>query len=186
MAKLIYSTIASLDGFVEDNQGAFEWAAPDDEVLAFVTELERPVGTYLYGRRMYDTMAVWQTWPDGAGQSGLDAEFAAIWRAADKIVYSRELQAASTPRTTIEHDFEPAVIRQLKDGAERDLTVGGASLAGQALAAGLVDECQLILSPVIIGGGKRALPADLRIPLDLIDERRFASGVVYLRYAVRG
>ena len=178
MAKLIYSAIASLDGYVEDNEGNFQWAAPDEEVLAFINDLERPVGTYLYGRRMYDTMRYWET----GDQPGLSGDFAEIWRAADKVVYSRTLPAPSTARTQVEHDFVPAAIRQLKESADRDITVGGAELAGQAMAAGLVDECHLLLCPIIVGGGKHALPQDVRVQLELVSERRFAGGVVHLHY----
>ena len=178
MAKLIYSAIASLDGYVEDKEGDFQWAAPDDEVLAAINDLERPIGTYLYGRRMYDTMRYWET----GDQPGLSRDFAQIWRAADKVVYSRTRQAASTARTRIEHDFDPAAIKRLKESSDRDITVGGAELAGQAMAAGLVDECHLFLGPIIVGGGKPALPQDVRVQLELVSERRFAGGVVHLHY----
>jgi dihydrofolate reductase len=178
MAKLIYSAIASLDGYVEDKEGNFQWAAPDEEVLASINDLERPIGTYLYGRRMYDTMRYWET----GDQPGLSGDFAEIWRAADKVVYSRTLPAPSTARTTIEHDFDPAAIRRLKESSDRDITVGGAELAGQAMAAGLVDECHLYLGPIIVGGGKPALPQDVRVQLELVSERRFAGGVVHLHY----
>jgi dihydrofolate reductase len=180
MARLIYSAIASLDGYIEDADGRFEWAAPDEEVHAFVNDLERPIGTYLYGRRMYETMVYWET-ADGAG-SPVTRDYAAIWRAADKVVYSRTLQAPSTKRTRIERAFEPAAIRALKQAAEEDISVGGAALAAEAFAAGLVDECHLFLHPVIVGGGKRALPDNVRARCELLDERRFASGVVYLRH----
>ena len=186
MGKLIYSAIASLDGYVADQRGDFGWAAPDEEVHAFVNDLERPIGTYLYGRRMYDTMVYWETVPTGADQPAVGRDFAEIWRAADKVVFSRTLQAPSSARTRIERDFDPAAVRQLKETADRDLTVGGATLAGEAMAAGLVDECHLFLSPVVVGGGTRALPDGLRVGLELLDERRFRSGVVHLRYALRG
>lgn len=182
MAKLIYSAIASLDGYVEDSEGNFQWAAPDEEVLAAVNDLERPIGTYLYGRRMYDTMRYWET----GDRPGLSGDFAEIWRAADKVVYSRTRQAPSTARTRIEHDFDPAAIRQLKESSDRDITVGGAELAGQAMAAGLVDECHLLLCPIIVGGGKHALPQDIRVQLKLVSERRFAGGVVHLHYRLNG
>lgn len=178
MAQLIYSAIASLDGYVEDQEGNFEWGAPDEEVLAFINDLERPIGTYLYGRRMYDTMRYWET----GDQPGLSREFAEIWRAADKVVYSRTLSAPSTARTRVEHDFDPAAIRRLKESSDRDITVGGAELAGQAMAAGLVDECRLFLCPIIVGGGKPALPQDVRVEVELVSERRFAGGVVHLHY----
>ena len=184
MAKLIYSAITSLDGYVEDKQGKFDWAAPDDEVFAFVNDLERPIGTYLYGRRMYETMLFWET--ASADQPAVTRDFTEIWRAADKIVYSRTLQAPSGGRTRIEPDFDPAAIRRLKESSARDITVGGAELAGQAMAAGLVNECHLFLVPVIVGGGTRALPDDVHAQLELLDERRFRSGVVHLRYSLRG
>jgi dihydrofolate reductase len=184
MAKLIYSAIASLDGYVEDELGDFSWAAPDAEVHAFVNDLERPVGTYLYGRRMYETMVYWETAGTSGDQDPVAREFAQIWRAAEKIVYSRTLPAVSTARTRIERDLDPSTVRELKQSAARDLTIGGAQLAGAAIAAGLVDECHLLLCPVLVGGGKRALPADVRVGLELLDERRFDSGVVYLRYRV--
>jgi dihydrofolate reductase len=184
MAKLIYSAIASLDGYVEDKQGKFDWAAPDDEVHAFVNDLERPIGTYLYGRRMYETMVFWETVSTSGDQSAVTRDFAEIWRAAEKIVYSRTLQTLSSARTRIERGFEPAAIRRLKESSARDITVGGAELAGEAIAAGLVDECHLFLSPIVVGGGKRALPDDVRAALELLAERRFRSGVVHLRYGV--
>jgi dihydrofolate reductase len=185
MAKLIYSPIASLDGYVEDEQGKFDWAAPDDEVLAFVNDLERTAGTHLYGRRMYETMVFWETVSTGADQPAEFRAFAEIWRAAEKIVYSRTLQTLSSARTRIQHDFDPAAITRLKESADRDITVGGAELAGKAIAAGLVDECHLFLNPIIVGGGKRALPHDVRAELELFGEHRFRSGVVHLHYAVR-
>jgi dihydrofolate reductase len=182
MAKLIYTAIASLDGYVEDAAGEFEWAAPDDEVHAFVNELEQPIGTYLYGRRMYETMLFWETadadddWPDVA------QEFTAIWQAAEKIVYSRTLRTVSSARTRIEREFDPSAIARMKQSSGADLGIGGAELAGQAIAAGLVDELQLLLVPVLVGGGKRALPHDVHVQLELLDERRFQSGAVFLRY----
>jgi dihydrofolate reductase len=182
MAKLIYSALASLDGYVEDKQGTFDWAAPDEEVHAFVNDLERPIGTYLYGRRMYETMAFWET---GDGRSAETRDYAEIWRAADKIVYSRTLQTPSTARTRIERDFEPSAIARLKESSDRDLSVGGAELAGQAMAAGLVDECHLFLNPIVVGGGKRALPDDVRAELELLNEGGFRSGVVHLHYRLR-
>jgi dihydrofolate reductase len=182
MAKLIYSAITSLDGYIEDEHGAFEWAAPDAEVHAFVNELERPIGTYLYGRHMYETMVYWETVAD---DDPVSQAFADIWRAADKLVYSRTLQTPSSARTRIERDFNPATITQLKQSTSHDLTIGGAQLAGAALAAGLVDELHLLLTPILVGAGKRALPANLRARLDLLDERRFTSGVIHLHYAVR-
>jgi dihydrofolate reductase len=185
VAKLIYSALASLDGYVEDERGGFEWSAPDDEVHAFVNDLERPIGTYLYGRRMYETMVYWETASAGDDQPSTARDFAEIWRAADKIVYSRTLQTPSSARTRIERDFDPAAIRRLKESSASDLTIGGAELAGKALAAGLVDECHLFLGPVVVGGGKRALPEGVRVALELLDEHRFRGGVVHLRYGVR-
>lgn len=181
MAKLIYSAIASLDGYVEDKDGQFEWAAPDDEVHAFINDFERPIGTYLYGRRMYETMAYWET---ASLDDPVAQDFAEIWRAAEKIVYSRTLQTPSTPRTRIERDFDPSAIKRLKESSARDITVGGTELARTAMAAGLVDECHLFLVPIVVGGGKRALPDDVHARLTLLDERRFRSGVVHLGYAI--
>ena len=185
MARLIYSAIASLDGYVEDAQGKIDWGAPDEEVHAFVNDVERPIGTYLYGRRMYETMVPWETTSFGGDQSAVGQDFAEIWRAAEKIVYSRTLQTPSSGRTRIERDFHPAAVRQLKQSAARDITVGGAELAAEAIAAGLVDECHLYLVPILLGGGKRALPSDVRAQLGLLAERRFPSGVVHLHYALR-
>lgn len=182
MAKLIYSPIASLDGYVEDADGKFDWAAPDEEVHAFVNDLERPIGTYLYGRRMYETMIFWETVSTGADQPTMTRHFADIWRATDKIVYSRTLQTVSSARTRIERDFDIDAIRRLKEASDRDITIGGADLAGQAIRAGLVDECHLFLTPIVVGGGKPALPENVRTPLELVDECRFGSGVVHLRY----
>jgi dihydrofolate reductase len=185
VARLIYSAIASLDGCIEDKNGTFGWAAPDDELFAAVNDLERPVGTHLYGRRMYETLVFWETASTADDQPAVTRDFAEIWRAAEKIVYSRTLRAPSSERTRIERDFDPAAIRQLKESSDRDITVGGAGLAGQALAAGLVDELHLFLHPVSVGGGKRALPDDVRVQLELLAERRFRSGAVQLRYRVR-
>lgn len=184
MAKLIYSAIASLDGYVEDRQGSFQWAAPDAEVHSYINDLERPIGTCLYGRRMYETMVYWETVSLGPEQSEVERDFARIWRAADKIVFSRTLDAPASARTRIERDFDPVAIGRLKQSSDRDLTIGGAELGGQAMAAGLVDECHLFLCPMVVGGGKRALPDDVRLELDLLDERRFRSGFVHLRYQV--
>jgi len=185
MAKLIYSAIASLDGFVEDERGRFDWAAPDEEVHAFVNDLERPVGTYLYGRRMYETMAYWETAGADGDQRAVSADYAEIWRAAEKVVYSRTLAQPSSARTRIEREFEPAAVRRLKEATARDITIGGAELAGQAIARGLVDECHLLLVPTLVGGGKRALPEHVRAPLELLAERRFGGGVVHLHYRLR-
>jgi dihydrofolate reductase len=183
MAKLIYSAIASLDGYVEDEQGRFEWAAPDEEVHAFINDLERPISTYLYGRRMYETMVFWET-VDTSDEPAAMRDFAEIWRGAEKIVYSRTLHAASSARTRIERDFDADAIRRLKESSGSDIAVGGAELAGQAIAEGLVDECHLLLGPIIVGGGKRALPGNVRVQLELLDERHFRSGVVHLHYRV--
>ncbi len=183
MARLIYLTITSLDGYVADEDGKYDWAMPDDEVFGFVNDFERPVGTYLYGRRLYEEMTGWETVPQ-AGQSPLMLDFAQIWRAADKVVFSRSLEAVSTARTRIERDFDPGAIRQMKARADRDITIGGPVLAGEALKAGLVDECHLIVCPVVVGGGKKSLPSGVRLPLELLAERRFANGAVYLRYAI--
>jgi dihydrofolate reductase len=182
VAKLIYSAIASLDGYVADEGGNFDWSAPDEEVHSFVNELERPIGIYLYGRRMYEVMAYWET-ADAMTDVSLSAhDFAEIWQAADKIVYSKTLETVSSGRTRIERDFEPEVVRQLKASAERDLTVGGPELAAQAIEAGLVDELQLFVTPIVVGGGKPSLPKGVRVTLELLDERRFGNGVVYLHY----
>jgi dihydrofolate reductase len=181
-AKLIYSAIASLDGYVADEDGRFEWAVPDEEVHRFVNDLERPVGTYLYGRRMYEVMAAWEALDTRADQPPSTRDFAEIWRAAEKIVYSRTLTRVSSARTQIERDFDPEAVRQLKASAERDLSVGGPELAGQAMRAGLVDEYHLFVTPVVVGGGKRSLPDNVRLQLELLDERRFGNGVVHLHY----
>jgi dihydrofolate reductase len=185
MAKLIYSAITSLDGYNADEDGNFDWAAPDQEVHTFVNDLERPVGTYLYGRRMYEVMAPWETDPTLATQSPVMRDFAELWQAADKVVYSRTLETASTARTRIERDFDPEAVRRMKATAGRDLTVGGPDLAAQAIKAGLVDEFQLFLVPIIVGGGRPSLPSDLRLELELLDERRFGNGMVHLRYRTR-
>jgi dihydrofolate reductase len=185
MAMLIYSAIASLDGYVADVEDNFDWAVPDEEVHAFINDLERPVGTHLYGRRMYETMVDWETDPTLADQSPLMRDFAEIWQAADKIVYSKTLDAVSTARTRIERDFDPEAVRQMKALTGRNLIVGGPELAAQALRAGLVDECHLFVVPMVVGGGKRSLPDNVRINLELLDERRFGNGMVYLKYRTR-
>jgi dihydrofolate reductase len=181
MAKLIYSAIASLDGYVEDRDGKFDWGAPDAEVHGFVNELERPIGIHLYGRRMYETMVVWETMELEA-EPPVMRDYASIWRAAEKVVYSRTLAAVSSERTRIEPELDLRAVAEMKSAAPRDLSIGGAELAAQAIAAGLVDEQQLFLAPVLVGAGKRALPADARADLELLDQRRFESGFVYLRY----
>jgi dihydrofolate reductase len=181
VARLIYPAIASLDGYVADRDGNFDWAEPDEEVHTFVNDLERSAGTHLYGRRMYEVMAVWETL-DLADEPPSMRDYAEIWRAADKIVYSRTLERVSSARTRIERDFDPEAVRRLKESAERDVLVGGPTLAAHAIAAGLVDEWHLFVAPVVVGGGTRNLPDDVRLDLELMDERRFANGVVYLRY----
>ncbi|MFG3706050.1 dihydrofolate reductase family protein [Micromonospora sp. NPDC047670] len=186
MAKLIYVTNTSLDGYIEDERGAFDWLPPDDEVFAFTTNLLRSVGTFLYGRRLYESMAVWETDTALAAQSELMADFASAWKAANKVVYSTTLAAVSTADTRIERQFDPAAIRRLKATASSDLTVGGANLATQAFQAGLIDECQLFVWPVVVGGGKPGLPTGMRTDLELLDERRFPNGVLHLRYRPLG
>jgi dihydrofolate reductase len=182
MAQLIYSAIASLDGYVEDARGKFDWAAPDEEVHAFVNELEWPIGTYLYGRRMYETMSAWETIDD---DHPVMRDYAELWRAAEKVVYSRSLESPSSARTRIERDFDAAAVRQLKETAHDDISIGGPELAGQAIEAGLVDEYHVILVPVLVGGGKRVFPDRVRAELELLDEHRFAGGAMYLRYRQR-
>jgi dihydrofolate reductase len=185
MAKLIYSAITSLDGYVADEEGNFDWAAPDEEVHTFVNDLERPVGTYLYGRRMYEVMVAWETEPDVAGQPPAVQDYAEIWRAADKIVYSRTLETVSSARTQIERDFDPEAVRQMKASAGRDVSVGGPDLAAEVIRAGLVDELHLFVTPIVVGGGKRCLPDNVRLELELLDDRRFGNGVVHLHYRTR-
>ncbi|MGA7173503.1 MAG: dihydrofolate reductase family protein [Candidatus Dormiibacterota bacterium] len=184
MAQLIYSAITSLDGYVADEAGNFDWGMPDDEVLEFINDLERPIGTYLYGRRMYETMVYWETASFGAEESHLMQDFADIWRRADKIVYSTKLEAVASARTRIAREFDPAAIREIKTQSSLDITVAGAQLAGQALRAGLVDECHLFLTPVVVGGGNPSLAKGVRLRLELLDERRFGNGVVHLHYRV--
>ncbi|WP_040600886.1 dihydrofolate reductase family protein [Patulibacter medicamentivorans] len=182
MAKLIYAAIASLDGYVEDEEGRFDWAAPDEELHAYVNDLERPIGTYLYGRRMYETMVFWETASSDAGEPAVLSDYAGIWRAAEKVVYSRTLQAVSSARTRIERELDRDAVQRLKRSSATDIAVGGAQLAGHAIGAGLVDECHLFLCPIVVGGGKRALPDHVRTRLELLGERRFPSGVVHLHY----
>ncbi len=181
MGRLIYSAITSLDGYTEDPSGDFQWSAPDEEVHRFVNDLMRPVGTHLLGRRMYETMAYWDT--DDPGRSEYEHDFAGLWRGAEKVVFSRTLDEPHTPRTRIEREFDPDAVRALRDRADRELTVSGPELATHAIAAGLVDEYQQFVNPVIVGGGKPFLPEGVRIGLELVEERRFVSGVVFLRYA---
>jgi dihydrofolate reductase len=185
MARLIYSAITSLDGYIADASGSFGWAAPDDELHAFVNDRERSIGTYLYGRRMYEVMGFWETADARPDASAVERDYTAIWQAADKVVYSRTLDAVSTRRTRLERAFDPDAIRALKAAEQRDISVGGAGLAAHAFAAGLVDELELFAAPVIVGGGTRALPDDVRLDLELLDERRFGNGVVHLHYLNR-
>lgn len=182
MAKLIYTATTSLDGYTEDEEGKIDWSAPDQDVHSFINDRLRPIGTFLFGRRMYETMVYWETANALPNQPAVASDFADIWRVADKIVYSKTLQAVSSARTRIERDFAPDAIRQMKSTAARDISVGGSELAGRAIKAGLVDELQLFIAPVILGGGKRYLPAGVRVNLELLDERRFANGTVYLHY----
>jgi dihydrofolate reductase len=185
MARLIYAAITSLDGYVADEHGKFDWARPDEEVHGFVNDLERPVGTYLYGRRMYEVMRVWEAAETFAGDSHSMQDYANIWQAADKVVYSKTLEAVSIARTRLERDFDPDAVRQMKASAERDLGIGGPDLAGQAMKAGLVDELHLFFSPVVVGGGNRALPDGVRLDLELLDEHRFGNGVIHVHYRTR-
>jgi len=184
MAKLKYVAIASLDGYMESQDGKFDWSVPDNEVLASVNDIERPIGTHLYGRRMYETMVFWETVSTEADEPAVFWDYAGIWRAAEKIVYSRALQTVSSARTRIEREFDRDAVRRLKQSSGADITVGGAELAGHAIGAGLVDECHLFLCPIVVGGGKRALPDNVRAQLELLDERRFRNGVVHLHYRV--
>jgi len=184
MAKLIYSAITSLDGYVADEDGNFDWAEPDEEVHTFMNDLERPVGTYLYGRRLYEVMLAWESLPV-ADQPPFIKDFAEIWQAADKIVYSGTLESVSSARTRIERDFDPEAVRQLKASTGRDISVGGPDLAAQAIKAGLVDEHHLFVAPIVVGGGKRSLPNDVLLKLELLDERRFGHGMVHLHYRSR-
>jgi dihydrofolate reductase len=182
VAKLIYMTIASLDGYVADEEGTFEWAAPGEEVHAFVNDLERPIGTHLYGRRLYEVMIGWETMDTLPDRTPAVLDFAAIWQAADKVVYSRTLEAPSTARTRIEREFDPEAVRRMKASADSDISIGGPNLAAEAIRAGLVDEFHLLVHPIVIGGGTPSLPDGVRWGLELLDERRFANGVVHLHY----
>lgn len=186
VAKLVYAAITSLDGYTADGDGEFDWAAPDPEVHAFINDLERSVGTNLYGRRMYETMLYWETFEAHEDQPPHVRDFAELWRAADKVVYSTTLGAVSSARTRIERAFEPAAVLRMKQSAVRDLSVGGPGLASHAMAAGLVDELHLFLTPVTVGGGTPALPDDLRTHVELLQVDRFASGVVHLHYRFLG
>ena len=186
MAKLIYMAIASLDGYVTDEDGHFDWAKPDEAVHAFVNDLERPIGTHLYGRRLYEVMIGWETMHTLPDQTPMTLDFAAIWQAAEKVVYSRTLETVSSARTRIERDFDPDAVRRMKAQADRDISIGGATLAAEAIRAGLVDELHVIANPIVVGAGTPSLPGGVRWELELLDERRFANGVVYLRYATTG
>ena len=185
MAKLIYVANVSLDGYIEDAHGRFDWTEPSDEFFTFITDIVRPVGTYLYGRRLYETMAVWETDPTLAADSELRADFANVWQAADKIVYSTTLDVVSTANTRLERRFDPDSVREMKASAASDLTVGGSIFAAHAFNAGLVDECQLFIHPVLVGEGKPAFPRAARAQLDLLDEHRFGNGVVNLHYRIQ-
>jgi len=185
MAHLIYSAISSLDGYIEDMDGRFDWAMPDEEVHRFINNLERTAGTHLYGRRMYETMMVWETDPNVAADTPLTQDFAEIWQAADKIVYSRTLAAALTRKTRIERNFDPEAIKQLKKTVGHDILIGGPGLAAHAFRSGLIDECHLFLTPIMVGGGKQSLPEDIRLELELLEERRFGNGMVFLHYRAR-
>jgi dihydrofolate reductase len=184
VARLIYSAITSLDGYVADANGNFDWAAPDEEVRAFVNDLERPLGTYLYWRRMYEVMAFWETAHTAAGEPPVFLDYARIWQAADKVVYSTTLETVSSAKTRIQREFDPDAVRQMKSRADRDLSVGGPHIAALAIKAGLVDELQWFVTPVVVGGGNHFLPQNVHVQLELIDERRFGSGVVYLHYRI--
>ncbi len=185
MAQLIYSALTSLDGYVADADGSFDWAEPDEEVHGFVNDLQRPVGTYLYGRRLYEVMVYWEAAHTLADQPPFITDFAEIWQSADKVVYSRTLETVSSVRTRIERDFDPEAVRRMKMSADKDITIGGAHLAAQAIKARLVDEYHLFVTPIVVGGGTPTLPDNVRVELDLRDERRFTNGVVYLHYRTK-
>jgi dihydrofolate reductase len=186
MALLRYGVITSLDGYANDQNGEFDWAAPSDEMHAFVNDLERPAGTYLYGRRMYEMMVYWETADRDPDQTPVERDYTQVWKSADKVVFSTTLDEVSSERTRIERDFDPEAVRRMKAEAERDLTIAGPTLAAHALRAGLVDELHQFVTPVVVGGGTPWLPSDLKLPLELLDERRFGNGVVYLRYRAGG
>jgi dihydrofolate reductase len=185
MAELTYTAITSLDGFIEDEEGGFDWAAPDPELHAYFNDLDRATGTSLYGRRMYETMAVWETWGDDSEVPAEERDYAEVWKGLDKVVYSTTLEAVWTPRTRLERTFDPDAVRRMKDAAERPISVSGPSLAASAFAAGLVDEVHLIVIPVMVGGGKPGLPLGAKAELELLDERALTGGVVHLRYRIR-
>jgi dihydrofolate reductase len=185
MAHLIYTTNSSLDGYIEDMDGKFDFTAPDEEYFRFISNLVREAGTYLYGRRLYETMMVWETDPNLAAESPLSRDFAEIWQAANKIVYSKTLETISTSKTQLERTFDPEAIRQLKEAVEKNILIGGAELAAHAFRSGLIDECHLFIIPIIVGGGKPCLPDNVRLELELLEEHRFGNGVVFLRYRTR-
>lgn len=185
MANLIYIANTSLDGYTEDMEGKFDWTTPSEEYFSFITNLIRAIGTHLHGRRMYQSMMVWETDPYLAAESPLRRDFAELWQADDKIVYSKTLKTVSTRRTHIERNFDPEAVRQLKTAVGQDILIGGPELAAHAFRSGLIDECHLFISPIIVGGGKLALPDNVRLELELLEERRFENGVVYLRYRTR-
>jgi len=185
MAKLIYFTPTSLDGFIAGETGNLDWATPDEEVFAFINDLVRPIGMYLYGRKMYETMSIWETPDVIPGRTPAMMDFARIWQAADKIVYSKSRETVSTPKTRLEREFDPQAVCDLKAQLPYDISVGGPALAAHAIRAGVVDEYHLLVVPTMLGGGKRVLPGEVCLKLNLLDERRFANGMVYLRYQTR-
>jgi len=185
MANLIYVANMSLDGYTEDKDGKFDWTDPSEEYFIFITDLVRAARTHLYGRRMYETMMVWETDPNLAAESPLMRDFAEVWQAANKIVYSRTLETISTRKTQLEQSFDPEAIRQLKAASEHDILIGGPELTAHAFRAGLIDECGLFIIPILVGGGKSALPDNVRLDLELLAERRFRNGTVFLRYRTR-
>ena len=184
MGRLIYAMMPSLDGYVRDRDGGFGWAEPDEEAHSFVNELSRSVGTYLYGRRMYETMLFWETAHTLPDEPPVIAEYARVWQAADKVVYSTTLTEVTSARTRLERSFDPDAVRALKAASDLDISVDGPTLAAHAIRAGLVDEYQLYVAPVLVGGGQRFFPDDVRVDRELLDERRFGNGMVYLRYGV--
>jgi dihydrofolate reductase len=183
MGRLIYAALMSVDGYIEDAAGRFDWAEPDAEVHSYINDLERSIGTHLYGRRMYETMMVWETVGDDAEVGPIEAAYGRVWRELDKVVFSRTLAAVPTPRTRLEREFDPDSVRQMKEVSDHDLSISGPNLAAHAFAANLIDEVQLFVFPVIVGGGKAALPGGVQLPLRLLGERRFDNGAVHLRYA---
>lgn len=185
MATLSYTAITSLDGFIEDTDGSFGWAMPDEEVHAFINDLERDIGTHLYGRRMYETMAVWETVVAGPDVADVAVDYGEVWRGLDKVVFSTTLDAVTTSRTRLEREFDPDSVRRLVEDAERDVSIAGPDLAAHAFRAGLVDDVHLFVFPLIVGGGKPGLPQDVRLDLELVDHRRFANGVVHLHHRTR-